>query len=787
MPSFAFRSALVPLRSLLSAPGSASAPRVFACVLAVLVTILWAASLAPSAGAATYTLKPQADAYVTAATPKANFGTTTELRASVSPDVRSFLRFDLTSVIGTVTSARLRLYATSGSSVGYDVRGGNKNFNEKAVTYQNAPTVTAVVSSSGPLPVGWSEVDVTSLVVARVPTIALTSTSLTTIILGSRENLAFSPVLEVVTDTAPPAITLVAPAQGSLTRDTTPSFSGVAGTAAGDSTTVTVKVYPGAAATGPALQTLTATRDATGAFLVDALPALADGTYTATAEQVDAAGNTGRSSANTFTLDATAPTLTLAAPASNSSTGDTTPTFSGTAGTAAGDSASVTVNVYAGSAAIGPPLQTLSTTRAAGGSYSVDASSPLAGGTYTAQAEQSDTVGNVGRSPPNSFSVIDSAPAVSLTTPPGGSVTNDSTPIFAGAAGTAAGDQGTVTVKVYPGSAVTGTPVQTLTATRSPDGSYAVEAAALSDGTYTAVAEQLDDAGNLGRSSPATFGVDSTSPPVPTIASAPANPSSSSSASFSFSSAEANVGFLCRLDGAAFGVCTSPKTYAALADGQHAFEVKARDAAGNESATQTYGWLVDAPPRVTLTSPANGSSTADTTPQFSGVAGTELGDSLTVTVKVYAGVGTGGGLVGTFIALRDSSGAYSLNASAPLTSGTYTAQAEQSDLTSTGSSSANTFTVDAVAPPVPTIESAPTNPSSSSSASFSFSNPEAGVGFLCRLDGAAFAGCTSPKMFTGLTEGPHTFELKARDAAGNESAAASHGPGRSTPPRLRSR
>jgi hypothetical protein len=767
-----FDAAIYPLRNFLSVRGSA--PRACACLLAVLAAAIWAASLAPSAIAATYTLKPQADAYVTSASPKTNFGTATELRASGSPTVRSYLRFDLAGVVGAVTSARLRLYVSSGSSLGYDVRGGNKSFNEKTVTYQNAPAVTAVVRSSGPLPVGWSEVDVTPLITARAASIAVTSASITTIIVASRENLTFSPALDVVTDTAPPAITLAAPAPGSLTNDRTPSFSGLAGTAPGDSTTVRVEVYPGAAATGPPQQTLTTTRAAAGAFLVDALLALADGTYTATAEQVDAAGNTGKSSANTFAVDATAPVLTLAAPASGSSTGDTTPAFSGTAGTAAADSPTVTVNVYAGTTATGTPLQTLSTNRAGDGSYSVDASSPLAGRTYTAQAEQNDTAGNLGRSSPNSFSVIDAAPVVSLTMPADGSVTNDSTPVFGGVAGTAAGDEVTVTVKVYSGAAVTGSPVQTLTATRAADGGYAVEAAAVADGTYTVLAEQLDDAGNLGRSSSATFDVDTAPPPVPTIASAPPNPSSSSSASFSFSSAEDGVGFLCRLDGAGFAGCTSPSSYTGLADGLHAFEVKARDAAGNQSAAETYGWIVDAPPRVTLTSPANGSSTADTTPRFSGAAGVEVGDSLTVIVKLYAGVGTGGTPVHTFIAIRDLDSAYSIDATTPLTLGTYTAQAEQSDLTSTGLSSANTFTVDTTAPPVPTTDSAPANPSNSPSASFSFSSTEAGVGFLCRVDGATFGVCTSPKTYTGIAEGQHTFEVKARDSAGNDSAAASH-------------
>jgi hypothetical protein len=69
--------------------------------------------------------------------------------------------------------------------------------------------------------------------------------------------------------------------------------------------------------------------------------------------------------------------------------------------------------------------------------------------------------------------------------------------------------------------------------------------------------------------------------------------------------------------------------------------------------------------------------------------------------------------------------------------------------------------------PETAIDSGPSGTVSSASASFGFSSSETGSTFQCSLDGAAFASCTSPKDYTGLSEGSHTFEVKATDAAGN--------------------
>ena len=72
-------------------------------------------------------------------------------------------------------------------------------------------------------------------------------------------------------------------------------------------------------------------------------------------------------------------------------------------------------------------------------------------------------------------------------------------------------------------------------------------------------------------------------------------------------------------------------------------------------------------------------------------------------------------------------------------------------------------------PPQTTITAGPATSTTSTSASFSFASSEPGA-FECALDAAAFAGCTSPKSYTGLLVGDHSFKVRARDGAGNVDA-----------------
>ncbi|PKO12885.1 MAG: hypothetical protein CVU39_21490, partial [Chloroflexi bacterium HGW-Chloroflexi-10] len=87
----------------------------------------------------------------------------------------------------------------------------------------------------------------------------------------------------------------------------------------------------------------------------------------------------------------------------------------------------------------------------------------------------------------------------------------------------------------------------------------------------------------------------------------------------------------------------------------------------------------------------------------------------------------------------------------------------------------NEVTYDDVLPDT-SINSRPGNPTSSTDAGFTFSGTDSGTGvtsFECNLNGAGFSTCTSPMNYTGLSEGSHAFQVRAKDGVGNLDASPS--------------
>jgi hypothetical protein len=543
----------------------------------------------------------------------------------------------------------------------------------------------------------------------------------------------------------------------------------------------------------------------------------ADGSYTIKYFSVDNVTNAEamRTGGTVIRIDKTAPTVTMTAPPANIKNGQA---LTATASDGGSGVASVSYYYCAGTSCTPTTLIGTSTT---GPTYSITWSAMPADGPYQLLARATDVAGNSTDSAKRNVTIDNAPPAAPSITGKPADPSNSTAPSFtftgeAGAtfqcnfdggafaactspkaySGLGAGSH---TFQVFqtdlagnPGPAASYTWAIDLTApaaptitsnppalsnSRSPSFSYTGEAGAtfqcqldgggfgacpspksytnVADGSHTFQVRQTDTAGNVGPNASYTWAIDATAPAAPTLTANPANPTNLTNASFSFTG-EAGATFQCQLDGGGFSACTSPKTYTGLPDGSHTFQVHQADTAGNTSANRTFTWTVDltAPAAPTLTAnPANPTNMTNASFSFAGEAGATFACQL-----------DGGGF----------SACTSPKSYTSLAGGSHIFNVRQTDTAgNTGPNATYTWTIDLTAPAAPTITANPPGLSSSSSASFSFTG-EAGATFECELDGIGFGTslCTSPKAYTGLSDGSHTFGVRQTDQAGNTGSVA---------------
>jgi hypothetical protein len=548
---------------------------------------------------------------------------------------------------------------------------------------------------------------------------------------------------------APGAPNVTAPANAGSTNDTTPTYSGTAEA----NSTVTVRVD------GVVVGSTTA--NGAGAWTFTPVAALAAGSHTVNASATDAAGNTSANSGtNTFTVDTVAPAApVVTAPANGGSSNDTTPTYSGTA------EANSTVTVRVDGVVVG------STTADGTGAWTFTPVAALAAGSHTVNATATDAAGNLSASSStNTFTVDTLAPAAPVVTAPtNGSSTNDTTPTYSGTAE----PNSTVAVTVD-GVVVGSTPASGAGAwTFTP-------VAALAAGSHTVNATATDAAGNVSASSSTnTFTVDTLAPAAPVVT-APTNGSSTNDTTPTYSgTAEANSTVAVTVDGVVVGSTTADGTGAwaftvvtPLAEGAHTVNTTATDAAGNVSSTSnTNTFIVDTatPAAPVVTAPANGGSTNDPTPTYSGTAE----PNSTVTVQVD------GVVVGT--ATADGSGAWTFTVVTPLADGAHTVNTTATDAAGNVSSTSNTntFTVDTATPTAPVV-TAPTNGSSTNDPTPTYSGTaEPNSTVTVTVDGVVVGTTTADgtgawtfTVVTPLADGAHTVNTTATDAAGNISSTS---------------
>ncbi|MBL8918804.1 MAG: hypothetical protein JNJ54_08105 [Myxococcaceae bacterium] len=624
-----------------------------------------------------------------------------------------------------------------------------------SVTNNRRPVITGTAEASSTVTVLIDGVSIGTTTATAMGTFSFTPTS--DLAPGARavSVTAGSPALPSNTNTftidvtAPAAPTVTTPADGSFTNNQRPP---VTGTAEANST---VTVFIDGVSVG------TTTASAAGAFSFTPPANLAAGPHTVRVTATDAAGNVSPdSNTNTFTVDLTAPTApTVTTPANGSFTNNQRPPVTGTA------EANSTVTVFIDGVSVG------TTTASAAGAFSFTPPANLAAGPHTVRVTATDAAGNVSPdSNTNTFTIDVTAPtAPVVSTPANGSTTSNLRPAITGTA--EAGS--TVTIRID------GLVAGTTTATAGGTFSF-TPTADLAQGGHTVQVTSTDAAGNTSvPSNTNTFTVDNVAPAAPVVT-APANNSSTNSQRPPITgTAEANSTVTITIDGMVAGTTTATAggsfSFTPTADlgaGPHTVSATARDAGGNVSpASNTNTFTVDltAPAAPVVTTPANGSTVATARPPVTGTAEANS----TVTVRID------GNVVGTTTA--NAMGAFTFTPPADLPQGSHTVNVTATDAAGNVSpaSNTNTFTIDSVAPAAPVV-TAPADGSTTANPRPTISGTaEANSTVTVRVDGNVVGTTTANAMgawtFTpasALSNGSHTVNATAADAAGNTSPAS---------------
>jgi extracellular elastinolytic metalloproteinase len=278
----------------------------------------------------------------------------------------------------------------------------------------------------------------------------------------------------------------------------------------------------------------------------------------------------------------------------------------------------------------------------------------------------------------------------------------------------------------------------------------------LPDGDHTFFVRAIDATGNADPTPETrTFTVD-TLAPAATILTGPKTRSNDTTPEFTFES-EPGATFKCTLGApdkpSRIAACTSPQTYAPLADDSYTFSVRATDAAGNEGppATRTFTIFTTGPQTGIVNGPEG--LTTDTSPVFE-LRSTQ--PDATFECKLDEGP----------FQLCSST-----HPAGPLQDGPHTFEARSIDpeLGNVGPAVTRSFTVDGT-PPGTTVDSGPTEPVHSGPLAFAVRASDGTI--ECALDDGAYGSCAIVLRADNLAAGEHVYRARATDAAGNVSNPA---------------
>lgn len=153
---------------------------------------------APSSTTTTTTVAPDppvaavtahADAYANSASPESTSGSASAVWFDASPAMRGYLGFDVPVTAASLDRAWLEVYVTRSTSP-IEVRPVESAWDEATLAWSNAPTLGAVVATSGPVQPGtWVRIDVSSLVTGPGDvSVGITTASTSSQAVASRES-----------------------------------------------------------------------------------------------------------------------------------------------------------------------------------------------------------------------------------------------------------------------------------------------------------------------------------------------------------------------------------------------------------------------------------------------------------------------------------------------------------------------------------------------------------------------------------------------------------------------
>ncbi len=151
-------------------------------------------SVVVSATAATTTLNPVADSYVSKSSPTKNYATYTDLKMlgfNGTYEYHPYFQFNVSGLGGAPASAKLRLFVTNAGTSGGNWFSPSGSWTETTLNWNNAPALTgSPFTTVGAVPVGqWVEIDVTAQISGN-GTFTFASTNPTTdmVTFASRES-----------------------------------------------------------------------------------------------------------------------------------------------------------------------------------------------------------------------------------------------------------------------------------------------------------------------------------------------------------------------------------------------------------------------------------------------------------------------------------------------------------------------------------------------------------------------------------------------------------------------